>query len=530
MSKRSAKPAWLLLLASLLVVSACNNDLDPGFYLCKSEFSEGILQVDFQKQATFYYNEGRLFAPPVSVHLKKSFRKSQIFFTEGSSMVVSLKPYMAPKYRQPSGISLYRTPRYQVKESHDRTYGHALGFWNCDPDRNENALIVFGRRTLDLLSNRKDIDLTMDIYYPGDDHAKSRPLLLLIHGGAFFNGDKEEEALKGWARHFASLGYVVSSINYRLGFRPTINEVQRAGYRAVQDANAAVRFLLQQDSLSIDPRLVFVTGTSAGAITALNLAYMTDSDRPEITRGGWIGDEGPIDAIEPPLKQFFSVRAVGNLWGAVSDTAMLAKRNVPVISFHGQSDPIVPYQSGYPFEKIFSFTDTPFVRGFFDSLVSSTSVLSSLLPPDGTIGNLKEWIFPEMHGSYIVDRILKKRGIHSELHTYPISRHSLHLNSVGEIDSSTFKEIQDGLESFFSSEMTPCSISLHQDAKEAQVFRINAEEVEEFFWKVEGGVVLETGSNYIRVLMLGGFPVHSVTVSGLYRSGMAFSETKTLDG
>lgn len=505
-------------LALFLLLTACRDEIDPGFYLANTESVNGVVQVTFDGEAFLYEDEGSLFSDPVSIQLEKvDSTLTTVRFVDGRSFDVALTPYVTPDFLRPSGTPLYRSPQYQYKERHGIPYGQALGFWTSYPGRNENALITFGRKTLEWLSKRKTVGLEMDLYYPIDDHADSRPLLLLIHGGAFFNGDKETEGLVRWAQHFASLGYVVSSINYRIGFRPTPNEVERAGYRAVQDANAAVRFLLKADSLSIDPRLVFVAGTSAGAITALNLAYMMDKDRPEITRGGLVGDEGRIDAIVPPDSGRVSVRAVGNLWGAVNDTAMLFNRRIPVISFHSENDPIVPYKSEHPFGDLFNPSEMPLVRAIL-----------SALPLEGDI-QLNKLVFPMMHGSYVVDRVLRSQGVHSELHTSHELRHTLHVNDADEIIPEVFQEIQDAMEAFFSSEMAPCPISLHQDQQNPQLFHIDASEVERCYWRAEGGVILEKTDNTVRVLMLSGFPEHSVSASGLYRSGMAFYETVKVD-
>jgi len=57
---------------------------------------------------------------------------------------------------------------------------------------------------------------TMDIYQPtGDTHTK-RPLLIYIHGGAFYAGDKGTPDCVDFCTHFAQKGYVAVSVNYRL--------------------------------------------------------------------------------------------------------------------------------------------------------------------------------------------------------------------------------------------------------------------------------------------------------------------------
>ena len=516
------KPSVVVVLAvHVLLSNACSEQVEPGLYLADSG-QTGLVQVISDQEAYFFPNEGLLYSAPVTVvQLRKGSSKAEITLRDGGVLKANLETYEIPEFRRLSGISPYRNPKYQIREVRDTVYAHAKGFWDSYPGAvSDNALILFGRKTGDLLK-MQDVELKMDIYSPIDDNAKSRPLLLLIHGGAFFNGNKEEEALVNWARYFASLGYVVSSIDYRLGFRPTLNEVDRAGYRAVQDANAAVRFLLEQESLSVDPRLVFVAGTSAGGITALNLAYMQDKDRPRITRGGRLGDEGTIESITPPGKHDFSVRAVANLWGAVRDTTMLYNARIPVISFQSESDPIVPFKVGHPFEKLLDFG----TLGDIVSWVWSIAQLDS--PIQFQLGRINELIFPEMYGAFVIDQVLQHRGVHSELHSSLGERHSLHLNDADEIIPSSFKEIQDGMEAFFSSEMATCPVSLRQVSPNR--FMIDVAEVDKCYWKVEGGIILDQRSDSIEILLMSGPFTHAVTVSGLYKSGLAFVETIKLD-
>lgn len=71
---------------------------------------------------------------------------------------------------------------------------------------------------------------------------------------------------------------------------PYKDAIDCAGYRATQDANAALRYLMHHaDFYRINPDLVFTWGSSAGAITALNVAFLRDNNRPEsVTKEGRI--------------------------------------------------------------------------------------------------------------------------------------------------------------------------------------------------------------------------------------------------
>ena len=64
-------------------------------------------------------------------------------------------------------------------------------------------------------SNTNEVPLFMDSYVPEND-LQNRPLLMLIHGGAFVGGSKQQEAIVDMANYYASRGFVVFSIDYRL--------------------------------------------------------------------------------------------------------------------------------------------------------------------------------------------------------------------------------------------------------------------------------------------------------------------------
>jgi alpha/beta superfamily hydrolase len=147
------------------------------------------------------------------------------------------------------------------------------------------------------------IQLLMDISYPTNDVIPScgRPLALIIHGGAFTAGSKDDAQIARMRRDFAKRGYVAASFNYRLGYFQShiskncnvanwnclnladSSEWMRAWYRGVQDAKGALRFLIENSGdYSIDASNVFTFGESAGAFIALGVAYLDDeNEKPE---------------------------------------------------------------------------------------------------------------------------------------------------------------------------------------------------------------------------------------------------------
>ena len=297
----------------------------------------------------------------------------------------------------------FTTPTYDVKVDKDVPYATAPGYYTHAPIGDKGA-------TLKLLFHSgipKPVTLEMDIYTPvGDASDAKRPLMLMMHGGSFFIGNKGEPGQVGWGEWFASLGYVAVSIDYRLGFHALKKEIREAEYRALEDADAALEYLLGRDDLRIDPDRVFLCGTSAGAMTALNLAFRLYGD-------------APMPQVKPRLPQGFRIRAVANLWGSVHDLSVLEHASVPILSFQSVADPVMPYDGGYPFPK-FSLVMPMFVD--------------------------------YMYGTHAVHEKALERGLRAEHHPCTEARHRLHLDDAQEY-TPRFYEIRDAMARFFAEEM-----------------------------------------------------------------------------
>lgn len=218
-------------------------------------------------------------------------------------------------------------PAYAVKVERDVVYGTAQGYWTEAPEGFWRLNPYLFKRQ----NSRHTLDLTMDIYLPADDDSSdARPLLLMMHGGAFLFGSKTETGQVEWCRYFASLGYVAVSIDYRLGFPLDKTDALRAENEAGEDARMALRYLLTREDLRIDSARLYLAGTSAGAAMALAVAYGTDEFQGR-------------------------VRAVANLWGFVHDLDILENACVPILSFQSEKDPVVPYREGRPIMTAYTY-------------------------------------------------------------------------------------------------------------------------------------------------------------------------------
>ena len=201
--------------------------------------------------------------------------------------------------------------------------------------------------------NTVDIDLDMDIYEPVGDTLDNRPAIIFIHTGAFFSGDNELDDVVDLSITSAKRGYVSFNINYRLGLNILSSySGERAVYRGMQDASAAIRHIREyHEEYNIDPNKIFIWGSSAGSFIGLHLAYSQDDERPQSTYGtGSDPDLGCIDCSGNSYMQDSKPNALVSCWGAIGDLDWIeATDNIPTLMFHGTLDPIVPFNSGFPF-------------------------------------------------------------------------------------------------------------------------------------------------------------------------------------
>lgn len=212
--------------------------------------------------------------------------------------------------------------------------------------------------------NTTDIDITMDVYEAVGDTATNRPVIIFLHPGAFYTGNNEVDDMVALSIASAKRGYVAVSLTYRLGLNVLSSySAERATYRAVQDASAAIRYLREHhEDYGIDYDNIFVWGSSAGSFIALHLSYTDEAERPESTYGsGSDPDLGCIDCEGNDFDHYSKPNAVVSCWGAIADLNWINEEdNTPLIMFHGTSDGVVPFNSGYPFTiDIF----LPFVYG-----------------------------------------------------------------------------------------------------------------------------------------------------------------------
>ncbi len=201
--------------------------------------------------------------------------------------------------------------------------------------------------------------LTLDMYQPAADTATARPLIIWAHGGSFMYGTSLDHDVKTLSEDFAKMGYVCASINYRLGSKLLLdsNTMVQAVIRAEQDMKAAIRFFykdrLTNNTYAIDTNNIYIGGASAGAITALHVAYLrrTCEIEPYISSNSHIADSlltllGGIEGNSGNPCYSSTIKGVISLSGALGVYAWLEAGSVPCCSMHGTADAVVPYGRG----------------------------------------------------------------------------------------------------------------------------------------------------------------------------------------
>jgi acetyl esterase/lipase len=165
----------------------------------------------------------------------------------------------------------------------------------------------------------------LDIYIPKG--IEKPPLMVLIHGGSFTEGDKRDEDAAPWLEE----GYAVAAPNYRL--------LSDAGFPAqVEDCKAAVRWLRANASAyGYDPGRFGARGSSAGGylvtmlgVTGARMTFDVGERLDVSSRVQAVADRyGPIDCFKDQG---------ANLIDHITPECP------PFIIVHGDSDPLVPHR------------------------------------------------------------------------------------------------------------------------------------------------------------------------------------------
>lgn len=214
----------------------------------------------------------------------------------------------------------------------------------------------------------------MDIYLPANRSSEKTKTVVVIHGGAWTQGDKNEikfalDSLRSYRPDFAYI-----NVNYRLAYNNTLNVFPAQE----DDIKSAVNFYLSKaDEYNLSKDLIMMGG-SAGAHLAMLHSYKNDSDHHVKAVVDFFG---PTDLAfswhnDGVVLQVLLFAATGKLYDQdpqiyikSSPVNFITAQSPPTIALQGGADPLVnPSQTnllikklekkGVPHEKVFYPNET----------------------------------------------------------------------------------------------------------------------------------------------------------------------------
>ena len=193
----------------------------------------------------------------------------------------------------------------------------------------------------------------LDVYRPATPGP--HPTLLHIHGGGWTGGSREGVVLRSLP--YVQMGFAVVNVTYRLA------RVAPAP-AAVEDCLCALRWIAENaKEYGFDLSRLAVTGYSAGGHLALTTGMIPESaglDRqcpgvplPKVAAiVNWYGITDVNDLLDGANRRVYAVTWLGSLENRdavarrVSPLTYVRKELPPVLTIHGDADPVVPYAHG----------------------------------------------------------------------------------------------------------------------------------------------------------------------------------------
>ncbi|MBO9672236.1 MAG: alpha/beta hydrolase [Sphingobacteriaceae bacterium] len=179
--------------------------------------------------------------------------------------------------------------------------------------------------------------LKLDIYYSGKI-TDIKPTVLFVFGGGFVMGRRDSKLYDQYFNTLITHNYKVVSVDYRLGLKGkkfpgpfNTSNLKAAIDTATSDVFSATDYLIKNaKEIGIDTAMIILSGSSAGAITALHADYNKRNET----------------VLSAKLPQRFQYKGVISFAGAILSYHGAPKYTLPpapTMFFHGTADKLVPY-------------------------------------------------------------------------------------------------------------------------------------------------------------------------------------------
>lgn len=219
----------------------------------------------------------------------------------------------------------------------------------------------------------------LDVYLP-PDVSGPLPVVIMIHGGGWIEGNKEEHVLQ--LLPYLQMGFAAVNVEYRLG-RVSLAPA------AVEDCRCALHWVfVNAKQYHFDPDRVVVTGESAGGHLALTTGMLTPaagfdhechtptdniwktnqdttSDPRVAAIVNWFGITDVLDELHGPNAKGYAVVWLGDQANADEVAKRLSPINYvtssvpPIMTIHGDKDELVPYSQGVRLHKALDAAKVP---------------------------------------------------------------------------------------------------------------------------------------------------------------------------
>lgn len=209
--------------------------------------------------------------------------------------------------------------------------------------------------------------LRLDMYLPPND-GSAHPMVMYVHGGGWQGGhSRQSGAFEDWPSTLAMIaarGYVVTSVNYRLGG-------EAPSPAGIHDIKTALRWLrANAEEYGIDKDKFLVWGASAGgqlaalAGTSCEVEALSPPDLPEDLAAesdcvqatiGWYGIyDLTIMGEGGGPGGYFAGRLV-----EASPATYVDETDGPFLLIHGSTDPVIDYQQSVDFNDLLAANNVP---------------------------------------------------------------------------------------------------------------------------------------------------------------------------
>jgi acetyl esterase/lipase len=201
-----------------------------------------------------------------------------------------------------------------------------------------------------------------------------RPVIIFSTGGGWEVAERYDRNSAPFFDYLASLGYVVVTIDYRLGMKQAKEQGEltpdngvemylRAIEWGVEDLFDATAFVLRQaDDWNIDPDQVVIMGSSAGATNSLVAEFNVAN-----------GTELALAHLPADFRYAAVIAMAGAFWLKADTPLTFKSKPAPIMFFHGAKDQLVTYDevqgpfSGYgPAYYLREFAGPDYPKWFVD--------------------------------------------------------------------------------------------------------------------------------------------------------------------